>query len=244
MSDDLDILAGEYALGLLEGEARDAAERRLAADPDFADRVARWSGRFSPMLEAIEPAPPPPALWPRIEAAIAESSQASASFETSAGGNVHQLRRRIAMWRGYSVAATALAASLALFLAIRPDTAPAPVSPPAAAPLVAMMSAEGSAARLVATFDPDRRSLVIIPASGLDHVPGRGHQLWLIPADGKPRSMGMVEPGAPRRMAVPPAMLDEMEAEVTLALSVEPAGGSPTGLPTGPVVATGKLHRT
>jgi anti-sigma-K factor RskA len=44
-------------------------------------------------------------------------------------------------------------------------------------------------------------------------------------------------------MAIPPALLGEIEAEVTLALSVEPAGGSPSGQPTGPIVAAGKLVR-
>ena len=69
------------------------------------------------------------------------------------------------------------------------------------------------------------------------------HELWLIPADGKPRSMGIVVPGAPNRMAVPAPMHDGMKVEATLALSVEPAGGSPSGSPTGPVIAAGKLTR-
>lgn len=239
--DELDLLAGEYALGLLEGADCDRAERLIATDEDFRRRVASWAGRLAPLLDSVEPAPPPPRLWARIERGIGSAASAGPAEEAPAS-NVHVLRRRINAWRAYSAAATALAASLALFLVIRPADAPAPS--PATAPLVAMMSAEGSAAKLVATYDPDSHSLLVAPAAGVETVAGHAHELWLIPADGKPRSMGIVTPGAPRRMAVAPPMLGEMKAEVTLALSVEPTGGSPSGQPTGPVIASGKLVRT
>ncbi len=239
--DELDLLAGEYALGLLEGADRARGDRLIAEDPDFRRRVERWSGRLAPLLDTVEPASPPPGLWARIMLDIGPDQGAELAEEAPAS-NVHVLRRRINLWRGYSAAATALAASLALFLVIRPADAPAPR--PVTEPLVAMMSAQGSAAKLVASYDPDSRSLLVAPAAGVEAVPGHAHELWLIPADGKPRSMGIVTPGAPRRMAVAPPMLGEMKAEVTLALSGEPTGGSPSGQPTGPVIASGKLART
>lgn len=239
--EELDLLAGEYALGVLEGADRARAESLISADPDFRRRVARWSGRLAPLLDPVEPASPPQGLWRRIELGIATAAGAKPADEAPAS-NVHVLRRRINVWRGYSAAATALAASLALFLAVRP--ADVPVPQPATEPLVAMMSAEGSPAKLVATYDPGRGMLLVAPAAGVEAVAGHAHELWLIPADGKPRSMGIVAPGAPRRMAVAPPMLAEVKADVILALSVEPAGGSPSGQPTGPVVASGKLRRT
>lgn len=236
--DELDRLAGEYALGLLDGDERAGALRLLADDEDFRNRVARWSGRFAPLLDEVESESPPPDLWGRVERAIAPAPIPA----EAPGSNVVLLRRKVNLWRGYAAAATALAASLALFMVIRPD-APIPPPPAAGEALVAMMSAEDSAARLVATYDPDRKMLIVTPSAGIQAVPGHAHQLWLIPADGKPRSMGMVVPGAPRRMAVSEPMLAEMKADVTLALSVEPAGGSPSGSPTGPVIASGKLAR-
>lgn len=248
MSDDLDmndealdLLAAEYALGLPDDGERARAEGLLATDRGFRDRVARWSGRLAPLLDEVEAASPPAGLWTRIEREI-DPRAGSAPADLAPGSNVHALRRKVNVWRGYSAAATALAASLALFLVTRPP-AEAPPAPPAPAPLIAMMEAEGSPAKLVATYDPARRMLLVAPAAGVDAVAGHAHELWLIPADGKPRPMGLLEPGAPRRMAIPPAMLAEMKADVTLALSVEPAGGSPSGLPTGPVIASGKLVR-
>ncbi|HYW17491.1 MAG TPA: anti-sigma factor [Allosphingosinicella sp.] len=246
MSDDLDmkgeeidLLAAEYALGIADDEGLARAGALLADDEDFRRGVARWSGRLAPLLEEVDSISPPPDLWTRIENAIGPRIIALAPEVSS---NIHVLRRRVNLWRGYSAVATALAASLALFLVTRPS-AEAPTQPSAGAPLVATMEAEGSPAKLVATFDPASRMLLVAPAAGLSAVAGRTHELWLIPADGKPRTMGLLEPGGARRVAIPPAMLAEIKADVTLALSVEPAGGSPTGQPTGPVVAAGKLVR-
>ncbi|MEO7178703.1 MAG: anti-sigma factor [Allosphingosinicella sp.] len=236
--EELDRIAGEYALGLLEGDELVEAVRLIEADDDFRNRAARWSGRFAPMLDEVEAESPPPELWARVERAISPAAIAAAT----PGSNVVMLRRKVNLWRGYTAAATALAASLALFMVTRPD-APAPAAPKTGEALVAMMSAEGSAAKLVATFDPGRNSLIVTPTAGIKAVAGHAHELWLIPADGKPRSMGIMVPGAPHRMEVPEPMMAEMKADVTLALSVEPAGGSPSGLPTGPVIASGKLAR-
>ena len=40
--DDLDVLAGEYVLGVLAGEERAAVERRLADHPELARRILIW----------------------------------------------------------------------------------------------------------------------------------------------------------------------------------------------------------
>ncbi|MDQ4087135.1 MAG: anti-sigma factor, partial [Pseudomonadota bacterium] len=58
---------------------------------------------------------------------------------------------------------------------------------------------------------------------------------------GTPVSLGLVQAGAPQRLRVPAQVARHFQARSTIALSVEPPGGSPTGLPTGPVVATGEL---
>jgi anti-sigma-K factor RskA len=119
-----------------------------------------------------------------------------------------------------------------------------PPARPSAAPLVATMEAEDTDARLVATWDPGDRSLVVAAAAGVQAATTRSHELWVIPADGTPRSIGLL-PASRRmhlRLAGPTA--GQLAEGATLALSVEPAGGSPTGQPTGPVIAAGKLERT
>ena len=81
---------------------------------------------------------------------------------------------------------------------------------------------------------------MIVPAALLTSDP-RAMELWLIPAGDKPHSLGLIEPGQPVRLDVPRDLVARINADATLAVSMEPPGGSPTGQPTGPVVASGKL---
>jgi anti-sigma-K factor RskA len=70
---------------------------------------------------------------------------------------------------------------------------------------------------------------------------GKTAQLWMIGGDGVPKPMGMLASTGPSRMMLPMEKRHHLKAGIMLAVSIEPLGGSPTGLPTGPVVASGKL---
>jgi len=233
--DERDLLAAELALGLLTGAERARAAALARSDPDFGERVGRWSGRLSPLLDEVAPVAPPERLWASIAMRVRPPPERPS--------NVVALQRRTNFWRAYGVGATALAASLALVLVMRPTPAPTPnAQPPAAgAPLAATMAAANSPAKLVATWDPASRSLIVAAAADAPPPAGRAHELWLIPAGGKPLPMGMMPAGRPMRMRVSEKM--DMREGATLAVSVEPPGGSPTGLPTGPVIAAGALQR-
>ena len=66
-------------------------------------------------------------------------------------------------------------------------------------------------------------------------------ELWLIPADGKPRPVGLLHADQTVTLTLPPDLAVFAKNNAVLAVSLEPPGGSPTGQPTGPVIATGKL---
>ena len=229
-------LAAEYALGLLTGAELAEAEALARSDRDFATEAGRWTGRLAPVLDEVESREPPDALWDRIAARISLEAEARPD-------NVVRLRRGVGLWRAYAAAATAIAASLAWLLMVRapPPPAVAPLPPP---PMVAAMTAQGSPAQLVATWNPGSRSLVVAAAVPPAAAPGKDHELWFIPADGKPRPMGLMPRSGAMRATLAPEMARQLAAGVTLAVSVEPIGGSPTGLPTGPVIAAGPLVAT
>jgi len=107
--------------------------------------------------------------------------------------------------------------------------------------MVATLSGTGST-RLVAAWQPETNSLLVTPVE-LKVRARRDHQLWLIPQGGKPVSLGLLRGAAPQRVSVPLSLAPYVGAAATLAVSVEPIGGSPTGQPTGPIVASGKLSR-
>jgi anti-sigma-K factor RskA len=136
----------------------------------------------------------------------------------------------------------ALAASLAIVLLVQPRTV-APTAPPIAAssPLVAMVG-DQKEMMLVASWDPMSRHLVLAVAGDMPADPRHSHELWIIPPDGKPRSLGVMADAKRTHMQLAEALAELMREGATVAISVEPRGGSPTGAPTGPVLASGALR--
>ena len=234
-----DQLAAEHALRLLEGEERLEALRLMASDPAFAAAVAEWEERLAPLFGEIGEEAPGPEMWARIRQAIEAQSERS---------QVVALQRRVARWRWGTAAAGAMAAALALFVVVDstrhlPAPAPAPAPAPEPAPvLVASVTGTDQTAHLTVAFEPRTGELLVSPGE-LAAAAGRAHELWIIPADGTPRSLGLVDSDAPQRHRLTPQLASHFQSDATVAVSVEPAGGSPTGLPTGPVIATGTLTR-
>lgn len=225
-------LAAEFALGLLEGAERTDAAARARNDPAFGREVARWRGRLAPMLDDFAAEEPPESVWEAIDRTTAEAP---------ANDNVAQLQRRVQVWRGFSAAATAIAASLALVLLFRPPST-APVAPqPQVAPMVASLESGKGDPMLMATWDPLSERLIIAAANDIPAPAGHSHEVWLIPAGGTPMKVGMM-PSSRMHMQLSDLIAAEMRRGATIAISVEPPGGSPTGLPTGPVVASGTLE--
>lgn len=153
------------------------------------------------------------------------------------------LRRSLNRWRALSAAASAIAASLAIVLATRPPDVQY-LERPAADPMFAMLGDDNAPMKLLAAWNPAEKRLTVTPASGSAPDPSHSHELWIIPADGKPRSLGTLPTAGPMRSPVAPSIVALFGEGATIAISVEPSGGSPTGQPTGPVVAAGKLQRT
>nr|QQZ52048.1 anti-sigma factor [Phenylobacterium glaciei] len=67
--------------------------------------------------------------------------------------------------------------------------------------------------------------------------------MWLIPADGKPRSLGLIAPGTSKTLPMPQGLPALATEGASIAVSVEPLGGSRQDGPSGPVAAIGKLAR-
>lgn len=224
-------LAAELALGLLDGEELLAARGLAASDPAFAALVADWEAKLAPLLDEVAPVEPNPALWARIEAATRVAPQ----------DNVIALQRRVRRWQW--TAGISAAAALALTVFAAPVLfAPKP-QPVAAAPLVASFTLPSTEARLGLTYLPDRAELVVT-AAGLSADGAHDHELWLVPPNGaKTISLGVVAPGTAKRVALPPALAQQIKDGSTLALTREPLGGS-AGRPAGPIVATTKFFTT
>jgi anti-sigma-K factor RskA len=219
-----DLLAAELALGVLAGAERAAAQSRAARDPLFASVVAAWEERLAPWAAEMSEVPAPPQVWERIAAAI----DADLPAEKQSSGWWQSL----AFWRGLSLATGALAAACLgalIYLGNAPQSVPL------------MAAIEGGGHRhFVATIDTRAGNIAIVPAAYSADAT-REPELWLIPADGKPRPLGMLRADRAVTIKIPSELAALTIGNAVLAVSLEPPGGSPTGLPTGPVIATGKL---
>ena len=228
--DEMDLLAAELALGLLDSQDDRAAAGEIQSEPGFEARVARWRSRFDQLYDEIPAGIPSEAVWPRLETRL---------FGV-APGEVVVLKRKAARWRAYAAAVTALAASVAVLALF---DRPVPVAPERAAPqtmfAAAIKGASGPVTVTVA-FDPRDGVMAITPVT-LAAIAEQDHQLWLVPDSGAPTALGLVSASAPSRMTIPAHLRSKIGRNAVLAISAEPTGGSPTGLPTGPIIATGKL---
>jgi anti-sigma-K factor RskA len=218
---DDDTLAAEYVLGVLDSRGRATVERRIASERGFAARVEAWQLKLTPWADDVAPVQPPLDVWNRISAALPPQRPQRQSLWGS-----------VMLWRWLAAGAGALAvASLfALFVVI---------DRPAQAPLMAAIDGGGHH-HFVATIDPRRDTIAVVPAA-YSADPSRVPELWLIAPGDKPRSLGVVRADATTTIAIPAPLRPFATGQATLAISLEPPGGSTTGAPTGPVIAQGKL---
>ncbi|MGH8172302.1 MAG: anti-sigma factor [Rhodanobacteraceae bacterium] len=226
-------LAGEYVLGVLGADERRAAAARIESDRGFASDVAWWENRLAPLAGAIAPVAPPAYVWERIRAALGHERIAPARTPQ----REESPWQRVNVWRWLTAGALAVATASMLALYVGKREVPAPVAP---APLVAIMVLDSGAPAFVATIDRAAGTMIITPVTAWtdgQHVP----ELWLIPKGEKPRSLGVVDTTKPITITVPADLRRAIDPASIVAISVEPPGGSPTGDPTGPVIAKGGI---
>ncbi len=220
-----DLRAAEYVLGVLPHGERAALARRIATDQALAERVRFWDEQFAPLLASVEPVPPPASLLAAVERRLFPAPAArSPSF-----------RESLAVWRGVSAALAAALVVISLLFIVPRISAPAQETA-----LVAELSGPGEALRLAAFYDSERGILRLNRIAGAPQAM-RDFELWLIEGGHPPVSLGTLPPEAVAAVPLRPEIAAKFAAGAVLAVSDEPDGGSPTGQPTGAVLATGKL---
>jgi anti-sigma-K factor RskA len=229
-SDKDNLRYAEYVLGLLDADARAAVAREVESSPEAAAAVALWQRHFTPLAMEITDVAPPAHVWAGIRRRLAfDAAPPRASVWDSLG-----------LWRWIGVGATAVAACLLVVTMTR--QAPPTTAAHAAVLMVSTIAGDNGVAGWTATMDIDRSELLVVPASPAAVASDRNTQLWLIPAGGAPISVGVFPPGDPKRFHLDKALLDRLGPTAALAVSLEPGGGSPTGQPTGPVIAKGAIR--
>jgi anti-sigma-K factor RskA len=214
-----DQLAAEYVLGTMPALVRRRFERLIASDPACRRAVEEWTARLGPIDDSAEIEEPPAQIWQAIERRLAlPPAPAPAPAQTGSGWLAS-----LAFWRGATLAAVALAAAAILYVAVRP--------PPAPATVVAILSDDKGDPGWVALVEPRGGDVAVAPIRQVAIDAAHAFELWAI-AGGKPHPLGLLATQPSRPLLVEAALVPR---DGVLAISEEPAGGSPTGLPTGPV---------
>ena len=212
-------LAADYVSGTMRGAARRRFESLMAADATLRREVREWEDEIYPLAMSLPPQTPPRRVWRAIHARIHNATPTSRwGFDG------------VYLWRLLSGAlAVALIAGVALF--------PQQVDRAAHAQLLAVLQNPQANAMLLVRADSNG-ALHVRALEDLTSVAGtRALELWALPPEGKPQSLGLVAITGATTLTRPSGLAGVDK----LAITLEPPGGSTTGQPTGPIIMSGKV---
>ena len=220
-----DRLAAEYVLGTLRGPARRRFRVLLDAHPALASAVRRWEDQLAPLSGSVGRVEPPTRVWTDIEARL---------FGAAPDAAAQRWWNALGLWRALSALATV--ATLALLFVVMQ-------APPPQPPIIVVLAANPDAAgprdaSFVASLSADGRALVLKPLNAPALTAAQTLELWSVPAQGGPRSLGLVRADQATTLLLQAGV---QRSTAAFAVSIEPAGGSPTGSPTGPIVSLGRI---
>ncbi len=223
----------EYVLGVLDADARAAVAHEIETTDEAATAVALWQRRLMPLADTIAEVTPAPYVWARIHDAL--QLDAPARVQPPRKG----LWDNLQLWHWLGIGASVVAVALVVVISL-PHLAPAPAVV-SAGYMASTIQQDNGVTGWTATMDLQHARMVVVPATPVAFAQGRAPELWLIPAGGKPISVGMIARDKPTTLALDPGLLAQLGPTAALAVSVEPIGGSPTGQPTGAVIAKGAI---
>jgi len=235
--DDRDLLAAEYVLGVLDGPERAEIIRRAERDAALSAAIADWEERLAPLASIVPPVAPPAALWQRVEGTCGlTTAPLSPAAEPPRAAPARGFWGAIGFWRGTTALGFGLAAAIAVVAVVNRPVPPAPASAPEIPVASAVLASPKGTPAFVAEATPGK-TLVLRPLARLTVASGKDYELWALPDGAKvPKALGVIAV-AGQTVTMPPSLNGPMQ----LMVSLEQKGGSPTGLPTGPILFKGAL---
>jgi anti-sigma-K factor RskA len=215
----LDRLAAEYALGTLRGTARRRFERLCTRSSAARTALYRWEDDWSQLSRRLPAVQPSARVWTNVQARL---------FGELAAPSASPRAPRWRTWQ-FAVAAGLVAVALVAGLLLR-ELAPPPLQ------TLAVLGTD----RAHPVWRLERRlplsALTIEVVGNVPPAAGKSYELWALPRGGAPVSLGVLPASGRAQRALSEPQRAALLAADKVAVSVEPAGGSPTGSPTGPIV--------
>jgi anti-sigma-K factor RskA len=210
-------LAADYAIGLMPSTARRRFESLLLDDPNLRAEVAHWQESLVGLTTELRPEPVPERVWQHIVARIEPQ-------------RLHVPEKR-SFWNWMRVAAVACSLVVAIIVGViytrdKPDFN------------ATLVANDQQPALTVQAFE---HYLNVEPVAVASVDPGRSLELWAIPLDGVPVSLGVIPNDGKGRVDLSDTQRKLLSKQTTMAITLEPEGGSPSGKPTGPILYKGQL---
>ena len=232
------LLAMRFALGLLEGTELELAIGLFDRSRAFSDQVAEHEERLFTLSEPMPQAQEASSMaWHRIAAMLSASPARDDMAPAAANDDDHAPRRLIAMTAGLTALLFLSAGALLWQLDLMPGRAP--IGTPAEMSISVAQISAGNEPVIAIAYDREAGKLTARYLPPLEQ--GRVPELWLIGADGKPRSLGFAEPGKSIRIVVPPELRDALMHGAVIAVSLEAPSDVPHSAPAGPILGTAKI---
>lgn len=210
-------LAADYAIGLMSTAARRRFEQLLLDDAALRTELAHWQESLASLTDAIPQQPVPEHVWQGITAQIEPQ--------------VLHLPEKRPFWNWLRVSVAACSIVVLVFLGSLYNRDDARYR-------ATLLTADAQPALKVEAH-ADYLQVEPLTLAAVDA--NRSLELWAIPADGKPISLGVIPAGGKGKVELSEAQKALIGKPIALAVSLEPKGGSPTGQPTGPVLYQGAL---
>ncbi|MBX2804398.1 MAG: anti-sigma factor [Hyphomicrobiales bacterium] len=237
--DEVSLRAAELVLGLLSPIEADEVRREASGNHLLSAEISLWEEKLAGMADELHPVTPPPGLWMSIEEALrAETATRAAKQEAPGQRPARSLWNNIGFWRGLSFAGLGTAVAASIFALVMFWQANALLTDQDR--LVVALQAGEEQAAFVATYDPQRKQIVIVPAQVINETE-RVPELWLVTKDKRVVSLGVIASESAQAVVIPPDLIEETSAGAGLVITLEPPGGAPGGVATGPAIAQGEL---
>lgn len=216
-------LAAEFVLGTLKGGARRRFEGYLHNDAALRHLVVEWQDRLAPMAEFAPAQQPSRQVWQGIERRL--------NLRPRRAGWLESLN----FWRSLGFVSTAVAALLVVVIGSRVLDQPQ-------LDYIATLTDDKAHTALVLTGDTSRNTLTVRLTGNAPVASDKTLQLWAVPKQGNPRSLGLLADKGEVKLALTSGALGDDVA--LLAVSLEPKGGSPNpNGPSGPILYKGAWLR-
>ncbi|QND49414.1 anti-sigma factor [Rhizobium lusitanum] len=220
-----EVLAGEYVLGVLSLEDRQKVERRMRSDRQFAAIVSRWEQNLSGFNDDYEIVAPPASVFPKVEKRVFR--------ETAFGAH---LWGSLLLWRSVAFGSLFLAIGVLMFTVTNNTSQPSPGKQ-----LTASLAGQNSPINLLANYDATNGLLRVTPVAA-GQPQEKSLELWLIRGSDPAEALGILPQTGEGEIVLPSELHGKLTEGAIIAVSVEPFGGSPTGKPTGNVIASGTIR--